>query len=244
MTLSLAPRGGFQGKAGYLKIPGSNASRRANQPGLTPTSWLHNREPKWFIVRDTYFVATDGPDATEFYDVFMLDEGFSIERPKRVLRTGLHIMTGHSSLRSATRRDVPLGHEKSSGRDAGGDGTGAEGEDGIDLDNPFAQEMIIASGEAHGQKIGVSAEEGDEHHASQHTFFIVNTQRRLKLVAKNAVSSAKGPGVDVRRKLTSATNAPVHREHGADRGAVGMDGTESIRLVCSAAGQCGRSMAR
>ena len=213
MTLSLAPRGGFQGKAGYLKIPGSNASRRANQPGLTPTSWLHNREPKWFIVRDTYFVATDGPDATEFYDVFLIDEGFSIERPKRVLRTGLHIMTGHSSLRSAARRDVPLGHEKASGRDMGGDGSGAQGDDGIDLDNPFAQEMIISNGEAHGQKVGVSAED-DEHHASQHTFFIVNTQRKLKLVAKNAVSRAillVDGEQDGRGELTIAANAPVHR---------------------------------
>lgn len=62
LTLALAPRGGFQGKAGYLRIPGSNASRRANQPGLTPTSWVHNRTPKWFIVRDSYFVATEGPE--------------------------------------------------------------------------------------------------------------------------------------------------------------------------------------
>jgi len=46
LTLSRAPRGGFQGKAGFLKLPGSNASRRANQPGLTPTSWKHAWEPK------------------------------------------------------------------------------------------------------------------------------------------------------------------------------------------------------
>lgn len=63
LTLSLAPRGGFQGKAGYLRLPGSNTSRRANQPGLTPASWLHHRSPKWFIIRDSYFVATEGPEA-------------------------------------------------------------------------------------------------------------------------------------------------------------------------------------
>jgi phospholipase D1/2 len=68
LTLTLAPRGGFQGKAGFLKIPGSNASRRANQPGLTPTSWINNRSPKWFIVRDSYFVATDGPEAVSPWD--------------------------------------------------------------------------------------------------------------------------------------------------------------------------------
>ena len=43
-------------------IPGSNASRRANQPGLTPTSWIRNRSPKWMIVRDSYFVATEEPE--------------------------------------------------------------------------------------------------------------------------------------------------------------------------------------
>lgn len=62
LTPALAPRGGFQGKTGFLKIPGSNVSRRANQPGLTPQSWKASREPKWFIVRDTYCVATDGPE--------------------------------------------------------------------------------------------------------------------------------------------------------------------------------------
>ena len=65
LTLSLAPRGGFQGKAGFLKIPGSNASRRANQPGLSPISWMSNRSPKWFIIRDSYFVATDGPESAD-----------------------------------------------------------------------------------------------------------------------------------------------------------------------------------
>jgi phospholipase D1/2 len=63
LTLALAPRGGFQGKAGFLRILGSNASKRANQPGLMPTSWKHAREPKWWIVRESYFVATSGPES-------------------------------------------------------------------------------------------------------------------------------------------------------------------------------------
>ena len=191
LTLSLAPRGGFQGKAGFLKIPGSNASRRANQPGLTPMSWLHSREPKWFIVRDTFFVATDGPEATDFYDVFLLDQDFAIERPKRVLRTGLHLMKGQTSVRAIRKKETPMGQEKGH-RDGMLSGEEGSDDDGIDLDNPFAQEMVIASGEGTGQKIGAPHEDGDEHHASQHTFFIVNEQRRLKLVAKNAVSRFPG----------------------------------------------------
>lgn len=63
LTLALAPRGGFQGKAGFLRILGNNASKRANQPGLLPSSWKHAREPKWWIVRESYFVATDGPES-------------------------------------------------------------------------------------------------------------------------------------------------------------------------------------
>ncbi len=63
MTLALAPRGGFQSKAGFLKIIAANAGKRANQPGLLPTSWKRSREPKWWIVRESFFVATNSPDS-------------------------------------------------------------------------------------------------------------------------------------------------------------------------------------
>ncbi|OCF40014.1 phospholipase D [Kwoniella heveanensis CBS 569] len=173
LTLSLAPRGGFQGKAGFLKIPGSNASRRANQPGLAPTSWKANREPKWFIVRDSYFIATDGPECTDFYDVFLIDADFTIERPKRYYRTGMHLLSGHGSLKS-------LKHKGDLMANAADDNP-----NDIDTDNPFNRELIIASGEGKGSK-GQSMHDDGEHHASQHTFSIINSQRKLKLVAKNA----------------------------------------------------------
>jgi phospholipase D1/2 len=59
----------------------------------------------------------------------------------------------------------------------------------IDLDNPFAQDMLVNSGEGKGNKADKlgDKDEGDIH-ASQHTFYVNNSQRRLKLVAKNAVS--------------------------------------------------------
>ncbi|WVR06183.1 hypothetical protein IAU60_003213 [Kwoniella sp. DSM 27419] len=173
LTLSLAPRGGFQGKAGFLKIPGGNVSRRANQPGLTPTSWKANREPKWFIVRDSYFIATSGPEATDFYDVFLLDSDFTIERPKRYYRTGMHLLSGHGSIKSLARK----GHSMADAAD------GDLNE--VDTDNPFNRELIIASGEGKGSK-GQQMHDDGEHHASQHTFTIMNSQRKLKLVAKNA----------------------------------------------------------
>lgn len=150
----------------------------------------------------------------------MIDADFAIERPKRVYRHGLHLMTGHSSMKS-------LRHKDSVGRD------GID-ENDIDLDNPFAREMVIANGEAHGQKISSGhQEEGDEQNASQHTFFIVNTQRRLKLVAKNAVSSP----VSSYTLLILATNAPVHRQYGAYSSSMRVDWAESIRFFCSPACQ-------
>ena len=165
LTLSLGPRGGFQGKAGYLKIPGANASRRANQPGLSPQSWVYNRAPKWFIVRDSYCVATDGPEVTEIYDVFLIDEDFGIERPKRVYRTGFNLLGGHKAIAAAKRAKSDLEEPPS------------------DDDNPLAEHILQQSGEKGRVE---EHDDGAEHDASQHTFFIVNSQRKLKLVARNA----------------------------------------------------------
>jgi hypothetical protein len=30
---------------------------------MSPLSWFGDRTPKWFTIRDSYFVATDGPEA-------------------------------------------------------------------------------------------------------------------------------------------------------------------------------------
>nr|XP_018262600.1 phospholipase D [Kwoniella dejecticola CBS 10117]OBR84758.1 phospholipase D [Kwoniella dejecticola CBS 10117] len=177
LTLQLAPRGGFQGKAGFLKIPDWNASRRANQPGLAPTTWAAHRKPKWFIVRDSYFVATDGPESVDYYDVFLLDADFTIERPKRYYRTGLHMLTSHGPSKHV------LKHKSSN--DVISNARDGDNPNDIDLDNPFNRELIIASGEGKGSK-GQSMHDEGEHHASQHTFTIGNSQRRMKLVAKNA----------------------------------------------------------
>jgi hypothetical protein len=98
--------------------------------------------------------------------VFMIDEDFAIERPKRVYRAGLHFMKGKTGTKD---KHGPL-------EDAD-----------IDHENPFARDMIINSGEGKGEKATqLDAKDGEEAEASHHTFFIVNSQRRLKLVAKNA----------------------------------------------------------
>ena len=108
----------------------------------------------------------------------MLDQDFSIERPKRAYRTGFHLLTGKSLKRKE------------------GDPTKAiqpEHEGEIDTENPFTQEMMIQNGEGKGQSADQMQDE-EEVRASQHTFFISNSQRKLKLVTKNAVCLFVGVG--------------------------------------------------
>lgn len=165
LTVSLAPRGGFQGKAGFLRMSGSSASKRANQPGLLPGSWMRYKSPKWWIVRDSYLVATDGPESTDLFEVFLIDGDFAIERPKRVIRQGLSKLTGSSSTPQKT----------------GGSGTAQS-------DRQKAIAAAAGSGHALENNDGkhqAALAEGDGRAASQHTFFIQNSQMRLKLVAKN-----------------------------------------------------------
>ena len=95
----------------------------------------------------------------------MLDQDFSIERPKRVYRHGYHIMSG------AWKH----GHK------------GKSDDIDDDSDNPLAEDLAIQSGERNAKDSQALAD-GEESHASQHTFFIVNSQRKLKLQARNAVS--------------------------------------------------------
>lgn len=91
LSVSLASRGGYQGKQGYLKIL-SKSSRKKDQKGvLTPVSWLQSREPKWFIVRESYLVIVSEPDTLQIHDVFLIDGDFGIERPKRLYKQTLNL---------------------------------------------------------------------------------------------------------------------------------------------------------
>jgi phospholipase D1/2 len=61
MTTYLATAGGVQGKQGYLRIMSSGASRKKTQ-SFDPLGFHRRHEPKWFVVRDSYLVATNNPD--------------------------------------------------------------------------------------------------------------------------------------------------------------------------------------
>lgn len=120
-------------------------------------------------------------EQTEFYEVFMLDQDFAIERPKRVYRTGFHFVTGKGSLRALKDKGDPVANA-----------VHPDNQDAIDQEHPFAREMMIQSGEGKGDAAD-QLHDDNEHHASQHTFFISNSQRKLKLVTKNAVSRSFTP---------------------------------------------------
>ena len=123
-------------------------------------------------MRDTYFVATEGPEATEIYDVFMLDEDFSIERPKRVYRTGFNLLSGHKAVHAIKGKRDRLKADDHSRLD-------------FDPSDPLSENIMENSGEP-GRTEDRDDDNDAEHDASQHTFFIANSQRKIKLVARNA----------------------------------------------------------
>ena len=195
LTVSLAPRGGFQSKAGFLKIKGSNASARRNQPGLTPTSWAASRKPRWCIVRDGYIVFTDGPESMELYDVFMFDSDFAIERPKRILRKTLKAFTGKSSIKAVANIEKEEGKGGSGtaqadrqAKIAAAAGSGAplaydSSSSSSSSDSSSDEETGRAVRRRKGKGAALNEKEGTS--ASQHTFFIISAQRRVKLSAGN-----------------------------------------------------------
>jgi len=140
----------------------------------------------------------------------MIDADFAIERPKRVYRTSLHLFhkTTHSKI----------------------DDHKADGEDGHEdnedyADNPMAADLMVTGGEGEGDRAEVLQDDGEKK-ASQHTFFIVNSQRRLKLVARNAVSPPKWTGTRLRYLSATCTNLSLVWR-GSPRSASGRDGIVS-----------------
>ncbi len=110
----------------------------------------------------------------EIYEVFLIDSDFEIERPKRVLRRGLNKLTGHGSVKGLIKHQAD---EQNTGASTAQKDhqakIAAEAGSGQALDND-------------GEKTHQAAiMDGDSRDASQHTFYITNSQQRLRLVAKN-----------------------------------------------------------
>lgn len=147
---------------------------------------------------------------TDFYDVFLFDSDFTIIRPKRYYRQGINILSGHAAVK----------HVKP--KNGSGTNNNINIPERVDTDNPFSREIIVRSGEGQGSEAQDMHDE-TEHEASQHTFYIVNSQRKLKLVAKNAVGCQFLFALHGEANQKTEANASVHRVNGKNCVSVCLD---------------------
>jgi phospholipase D1/2 len=84
LGVRLAAEGSYHGKEGYLIIQSSKGLdfRRA----LTPAMVKNRHSPKWFLVRHSYVVCVDSPEAMNIYDVFLIDSFFKLQTQKISIR--------------------------------------------------------------------------------------------------------------------------------------------------------------
>ena len=77
LGVRLAAEGSYHGKEGLLIIQSGKGVdfRKA----WTPSSIKHRHGPKWFLVRHSYIVCVDSPEAMNIYDVYLVDSSFEIQ---------------------------------------------------------------------------------------------------------------------------------------------------------------------
>ncbi|KAF8073861.1 phospholipase D [Lyophyllum atratum] len=217
LSIALAPTGGAQYKAGFLKIEvsglGGGFSRKS-------ASWKAKKEVRWCAIRESYLVAMEEPGELTVWDVFLLDSDFRIERPKRYYRQGLSLLHAEgintsnlhpnkgevvhehpqhvesdcrSMIGSITDRVGKLFHIE--GRPATVNGKAGHESPSSSSSNSIASQpppaMLdpstnvnpIVEGD-HDEPAAASGRDRAQD-VSKHTFYIVNAQMRLKLIAHN-----------------------------------------------------------
>ena len=174
LSVSLASRGGYQGKQGYLRILSRSSRKKDQKSMLTPARWAKAYEPKWFVVRESFIAIVNEPDSLQLYDVFLMDNDFKVERPKRLYKQTMHIAHG------LTHSDDKKGAEIESSEQPESSGSrGAK-------DASYDQTALLTGGHFKDADLNKRDEAHEsERHASSHTFSIRNAERKLKLVAKN-----------------------------------------------------------
>ncbi|KAH9825288.1 hypothetical protein DFH28DRAFT_943383 [Melampsora americana] len=183
LSLALANRGGFQGKQGYLRIMSSGAFSRRKRAGFHPMEWKERREPKWFIVRESYLICVDEPDQTEIYDIFLLDDEFQLQRPTRLLKQGIHLIDWHDARKQQHSPPTPPSsylasaeQNKSKGKNKNKTkrrsmSVPTRRSTESDPNDPSATDLLGA--------------DPKHQNASSHVFYIINSEREVKLTAKN-----------------------------------------------------------
>ncbi|UZJ56005.1 hypothetical protein CBS101457_005325 [Exobasidium rhododendri] len=212
LSISLATRGGFQGKQGYLRILSKSSRKDAQKGILTPINWAKSHDPKWFIVRESYIVIVDEPDSLQVHDVFLLDGSFEIERPKRLYKQTMHLAHefGISKEKGGPWENQHLSKEerefkskkneqgnKSATMSKAKESNAAKQREqrkwASDPSGGKDTTAILTDGQFHdededenetGQKKKRSKDDPNAN-VSSHTFYIKNAERKLKVVAKN-----------------------------------------------------------
>ncbi|KAF8158304.1 hypothetical protein B0H34DRAFT_769482 [Crassisporium funariophilum] len=190
LSISLAQSGGAQYKAGFLRIESSGSG--GGGFGRKSAGWKSKREARWCAVRESYLVVLEQPGELDVWDVFLLDSDFKIERPKRYYRQGFGNFLHHDKhdeqehlYNNGAEKHHHHSHQPSTS-------TGQQQQQltadthtpQINLSPPDPERRSIMSsiktrGKGKGKKkVGA----GD---VSKHTFYVVNSQMRLKLFARN-----------------------------------------------------------
>ncbi|MCO5599755.1 hypothetical protein L7F22_053862 [Adiantum nelumboides] len=203
--------GGYQGKQGYLRILSRSSRKDAQGSLLTPVTWIKAHEPKWCIVRESYIAIVDQPDSTQVFDVFLLDNQFEIERPKRLYRQTLHLAQdfGHgNSNENSKKGKEKIENEQQQSPEKTGETIEIEPTDkqarsvGKQKSKSDQKESTSHSAALEGKDEtailteGHFRDPGDDEYSgshrskadakvSSHTFHIKNAERKLKLVANN-----------------------------------------------------------
>ncbi|PLW32818.1 hypothetical protein PCANC_18836 [Puccinia coronata f. sp. avenae] len=167
LSLALANRGGFQGKQGYLRIMSNGAFSRRQRTGFHAFKFKGRREPKWFIVRESYLISVDEPDQTEIYDIFLVDDEFQLKRPTRLLKQGIHLLDWHDASKEQHAPALNFENEVDPSHSTPGNNPSGSG----DPDEGVTAEL--------------AADSRQVQHASSHVFYITNSEREVKLIAKN-----------------------------------------------------------
>lgn len=177
LGVSLASRGGFSGKQGYLRILSNSGRKTEHHSVLSPVRWVEANDPKWFIVRESYIAISPGPETLEVHDVFLIDGEFSVERPKRLYKQATHVMRevkggGDDDGQQEKSQGDKIGHNDRNDNTA------------LLTEGAFKKEQTEAAADENEKTMKKRAKDANTN-VSSHTFYIHNAERKLKLSARS-----------------------------------------------------------
>ncbi|KIJ64492.1 hypothetical protein HYDPIDRAFT_90375 [Hydnomerulius pinastri MD-312] len=174
LFISLAQSGGAQYKAGFLRI---EATGNGTGLGRKSARWRERKESRWCAVRESYLVILEEPGEVTVWDVFLLDSDFKIIRPTRYYRKGLHLLHPESHDREFHTVQGVQEAQFSTAREV----------DCLSAVDSIAGRLSRAL------RIGHRSTPNNERRkkkkrsqeVSKHTFYVENSQMRLKMFARN-----------------------------------------------------------